>query len=286
MKKRQEKKERRKVRTKKQKRAEKSVKSKVARAPKKDKRKPTSKRKTLKDNKKEKKKISLVKSTAKKRKITRVIKKQKEEIEKPALKAAPILEGASEQKEEIKKTKQKKEVSGYVSSPEKKKDIIIGEKEKKRLMEKYKTDTAFKKPPYQIEIKDIDSLSKKLKDETSVYILEYLRKKDYALVDKLFLGKTFGSEKELEKYLKEETVKLLLLEVDSLKARVSELRKKGGDINYSDFQIMPIPLKIKLFSASFDRKDFDRIIAMLEKASAEVKNAEKVFSASKPAEES
>ena len=119
-----------------------------------------------------------------------------------------------------------------------------------------------------------------------LYVIEYLRKKDSSLVNKLFLGKTFDSESSLGKYLREESVKLFVSEVDSLKGRVSDLRKKGRDVNDLDFQIMPIPLKIKLFAASFDKKDFDVVVQMLDKAAGEVKGAEAAFSEANQPKES
>ncbi len=261
--------------------------------------KPCGKKEKVKKSKKERKQSGrlLKKKQEKKRGIKLGRKKQEKKVVPALQKKAKETKTSPPVTKEVKAPSLIIEGAGEKAGPvvekiqapviPKERDIIIDDKEKKRLLEKYKPDGILEKTKNKplIEVKDLDSLLKKLKDETAVYILERLRKKDPALADKLFLGKTFNSEREFQKYLEEETAKLLISETYSLKGRVSELRKKGGDVNYSDFHIMQIPLKIKLFSASFDRKDFDVIITLLSKASEEVKSAEQAFSASPPDEE-
>ena len=115
----------------------------------------------------------------------------------------------------------------------------------------------------------MDSLERNLEDENAVYAIKKIRKKYVKETEKLFSGRTFNSKAELEEYLREEVSKLLLSEADLLRGRISDLRKKGGDVNYSDFHLMQVPLKIKLFSASLGKKDFDSAWQILDKVSKE-----------------
>lgn len=131
-----------------------------------------------------------------------------------------------------------------------------------------------KKERILIKVDDLNSLSKKLKSKDLAHVLEYLKKEDYSLIERLFIGKTFNSENEFMRYLKEEIVRFLESEAGLLRERVSALRKNGLDMNDMGYKVMSIPLKIKLFSATFNRNDFDKVILMIDKIDGELKQVE------------
>lgn len=166
-----------------------------------------------------------------------------------------------------------------ISKKPEKKQIVIDGEERERLLRKYKPRESSEKIPHKkgllIKIDDLNSLSKKLNDKDMVYVLDYLKKENYSLIEKLFLGKTFDSENEFIEYLKEEIARFLESEVNLLKNRLSDLRKKGIDVSELTLKVMSIPLKIKIFSASFNKKDFDRVVFMINKMDSEIKEIEK-----------
>jgi len=168
--------------------------------------------------------------------------------------------------------------------------LVVTEEEKRRLSQKYKNNsntvsgTSSTKKKFSIKEDGLEDLLRKLKDKEIVYMLDYLRKENHSLMEKLFLGKTFESEDELKGYLKEETARFLDSEVTLLKSRVSDLRKKGLDVEDIDYKIMPLPFKIRLLVSNFNTKDFERIIASIRKISAELKKVELAEEASKKQE--
>jgi hypothetical protein len=78
------------------------------------------------------------------------------------------------------------------------------------------------------------------------------------------------SETELEYYLKEEISNFLNDRYNDVHEKVSELRKKGKDLKVITFKIMQIPLKIKTFLATCERKDFERILQRIGEIEKEV----------------
>lgn len=133
----------------------------------------------------------------------------------------------------------------------------------------------FPKSAVLIKIKNLEELSKRLKNKDLIYILDFLKKEDYALLERLFLGKQFKSQSEFINYFKEEFVRFLNSEVNILKGRLSDLRKKGKDVSQLDLKIMAIPLKIRLFAATFSKKDFDKVTNLLKEADDALKLKEK-----------
>ncbi len=192
------------------------------------------------------------------------------------LEKGPNQQNQQGKQEQIQKSQRNQQ--GHSNKKEttpRKNSIVVSDDEKKKLLKKYnEKEELVRKKGMMIKVNDLDSLSKRLKDKEVVHVLNHLKKENYALIEKLFLGKTFGSENEFMEYLKEEIVIFLESEVNLLKDRLSDLRKKGLDVNDLALKVMAIPLKIKLFSASFEIKDFDKIISMLDKRDLEIKKVE------------
>ncbi len=203
------------------------------------------------------------------------IKKPSPNPEKPPRKITTNLQEQELSQQEINTKQNKKPQKTKKEETPKKKPITLSDGEKKKLLKKYNQKSEeVRKKGMLIKVNDIEALSKKLKDKEVVHVLNHLKKENYALIEKLFLGKTFGSENEFMEYLKEEIVIFLESEVNLLKDRLSDLRKHGTDVNDLSLKVMAIPLKIKLFSASFEMKDFDKIISMLDQRDLEIKKLE------------
>lgn len=65
--------------------------------------------------------------------------------------------------------------------------------------------------------------------------------------------------KEIENYFKEELESYLNEKYNEIHEKVSELREKGYDMMVWTFKLMSIPLKIKVFVATSDKKDFNTV---------------------------
>jgi|WetSurMetagenome_2_1015567.scaffolds.fasta_scaffold172530_2 hypothetical protein len=70
--------------------------------------------------------------------------------------------------------------------------------------------------------------------------------------------------------------------VDSIKDKYkdmndisSELRKSGKDLGVLNFKLMMIPLKIKIFTATYEKKDAENIIKRIEEIESEIKSIKK-----------
>jgi len=125
-----------------------------------------------------------------------------------------------------------------------------------------------------IKITNFEQLLKMVNDKKVAEILQYLKKKDYIFIKKRILNRNFESEKEFNQFLREEVANFLKGWHDDLKGRTSDLRKSGKDIGTMGFKLMSIPLKIRLFEASFYKKDFDKVVTMLEKMQESLENYE------------
>ncbi len=69
--------------------------------------------------------------------------------------------------------------------------------------------------------------------------------------------------KEIEEFLSQEILDLLNAKYKELGEKISELRKKGKDATVWNFQLMMIPLKLKVFSATLNKKDLVVILKRL-----------------------
>lgn len=162
----------------------------------------------------------------------------------------------------------------------------IARKKKEKPEEKNKEDKqklkGEKKKGIVVRVDNLDELAKRLKNKNIEYVLQYLKKENYSLLEKIFLKKTFESEKEFVDYLKEEIVVFLESQCNGLKDRISYLRKKGKDVKDMEFKVLSIPLKIRVFQASFESKDFDKVINLLTNLDEELKKLENVETVKNP----
>jgi hypothetical protein len=151
---------------------------------------------------------------------------------------------------------------------------IKAKSNKKRKLKGKKGISGSKKPAVLIRIDKLEDIAKHLNDSNMEHILDYLKNENYAILQQFLIGKTFNSEKEFINYLKEEIIRFLNSEVNLLKDSISRLRKKGADVGELSFKVMSVPLKIKLFEASFETKDFDRVVLLLKQLEEEIKTME------------
>jgi len=170
---------------------------------------------------------------------------------------------SGEAKEEKKAHKSKKTEEHKLKSP--KKNRLI------KKMSKGKNIRVGTKKTFKIF--NLKGISKTLKDEELISILEYLEKRNYQ-IKKEILNKEFSSETELYEFLKEDLINFLKNEYTSLKEKISLLRKHGKDVNYEWLKLLMIPSKISIFESNLSRKDFDKVIKIIDSLEDELKKYE------------
>jgi hypothetical protein len=82
-------------------------------------------------------------------------------------------------------------------------------------------------------------------------------------------------EDEVIEVVKNKLIDLLTASHAYLQERISALRKSGHDTKMLEIQSMSIPLKIKIFGATHAKKDFDKVIPMLDTLKKNIDNSEK-----------
>ncbi len=84
-----------------------------------------------------------------------------------------------------------------------------------------------------------------------------------------------NNPREIEEYFLEEIGNYLNEKYNDIKERVSELIKFGYDGNVWVFKLMIIPLKIKIFLSTGDKKDFNNVTKRLNEILKEIIEFEK-----------
>jgi len=93
-------------------------------------------------------------------------------------------------------------------------------------------------------------------------IMKSLDKERYSLIFKKLSSLSFSSKSEFLDGLSQELVMVLDEGYRELKQRISTLRKSGKDMGELGLKLMSLPLKIKVFSSTLFKKDFDVVLRM------------------------
>jgi hypothetical protein len=114
----------------------------------------------------------------------------------------------------------------------------------------------------------IQYLMDRIDDKNILNIMEYLKERNFSLENI-----SFSSDKteDLMTLLKNHILNLLKNRYETLKSQITELRKKGDDLSSVSLELMSVPLKIKIFQASFDKSDFIKVVGILDNVESEVK---------------
>lgn len=161
---------------------------------------------------------------------------------------------SNSQKIEEKKTKEEKEVNDNTDKLNK---TSNEEKFKFKLVDsKYKI--------IDDKMMSFDEIYKSLGNSDASEIIKFFENNNIDLIKNLFRDKKISSSEELEKLLRSGIIDFLKDQLEDLKFKVSQARKSGRAIGDAEFIIISIPLKIKIFSATFTKKDFDVVIKKLD----------------------
>lgn len=120
--------------------------------------------------------------------------------------------------------------------------------------------------------KDIE-LVDKIDDKNLKEVLEFAESKKILEFDP---QKLLPKEKEDIKEIVIEKFKSFLTDKsDGLRSRISELRKKGFDVEVESFRSIHLPLKIKVFLATYSKIDFKNILEKLDNLEKEIVEIER-----------
>lgn len=75
---------------------------------------------------------------------------------------------------------------------------------------------------------------------------------------------------DLESNLKQRIEDSIKEKYQNLNERFSELRKSGKDLGVLNFKLMMIPLKIKVFLATYNKKDAENLIKRIKEIEQEI----------------
>lgn len=103
-------------------------------------------------------------------------------------------------------------------------------------------------------------------------IVHYFESNNIGLVNQRDNERKISSSADFENSIKNKIINFLNNQYLDLRDKVSELRKKGKDMNDAEFILLSVPLKIRLFSANFSKKDFDLVIKKIESIKEILKN--------------
>jgi hypothetical protein len=73
-----------------------------------------------------------------------------------------------------------------------------------------------------------------------------------------------GSGKELEEFVKQEMKEFFKNKLDNMKQKLTEFRKAGLDAHLETIDIMPIPLKVRLFISTCKKSDLEKLMKMVD----------------------
>jgi len=98
---------------------------------------------------------------------------------------------------------------------------------------------------------------------------------DKKLIESLFFIKEKGLQKEKPK-IKFQTVKeaensaiedisgIINEKINSIKQDISELQKKGNDLGIEGLKLLQVPLKLKVWESSREKKDLEKVFSIIE----------------------
>lgn len=83
--------------------------------------------------------------------------------------------------------------------------------------------------------------------------------------------KKINSEADAEEIIKQEMKDSLQNKIQDLNETFSELRKRGIDLSIFNFKLVILPLKLKVFLATYEKKDLENILKRIDEIDKEIK---------------
>jgi hypothetical protein len=109
-----------------------------------------------------------------------------------------------------------------------------------------------------------EPLSDKIKDSKLKEIFLFLTSKKIINEDKISLNG------DLEANIRQDIEESIKDKYNTLNERFSEIRKSGKDLGVLNFKLMMLPLKIKVFLSTYEKKDAENIVKRIEDIEKEI----------------
>jgi hypothetical protein len=103
-------------------------------------------------------------------------------------------------------------------------------------------------------------------------IVHYFEVNNIQLINPRDIDKRISSSVDFEEAIKDRIIDFLNNQYEDVKNKISEFRKNGKDLKDAEFILFSVPLKIKIFSSNFTKKDFEVVIKKIESIKQILKN--------------
>lgn len=115
-----------------------------------------------------------------------------------------------------------------------------------------------------LKVNSFEDIYKFLGNSGTSDIVRYFEANNIELINLRDNEKRISSSAEFEDSIKNKIIDFLNNQYGDLRDKISDLRKSGKDMNDAEFMLLSVPLKIKLLSANFSKKDFDLVIKKID----------------------
>lgn len=141
----------------------------------------------------------------------------------------------------------------------------IGNKMKLKSVQTKKGNAVVKSQPKAVQTKNdgIDSRIKEIPEDMRNVFL-------YLVSEKIIDIKKIEFKGNSENYVKQKIEDSINEKYQILNERFSELRKSGVDLGVLNFKLITVSLKIKIFFATYDKKDAENLINRIKEIEKEI----------------
>ena len=114
-----------------------------------------------------------------------------------------------------------------------------------------------------------ESLIENIKDANLKEVLLFL------ISNKIINPKKINWKGDFENNLKKDIEESIKDKYHDINEQFSELRKSGKDLGVLNFKLMIIPLKIRVFLATYEKKDAENLIKRIQEIEKEINSIKK-----------
>jgi hypothetical protein len=114
-----------------------------------------------------------------------------------------------------------------------------------------------------------ESLISNIKDTNLKEILRFL------ISNKIVNTKKINLNGDFENNIRQEIEESIKEKYRDIEEKFSELRKSGKDLGVLNFKLMMVPLKIRIFLATYEKKDAENVINRIYEIEKEINSLKK-----------
>jgi hypothetical protein len=129
-----------------------------------------------------------------------------------------------------------------------------------------------KKMQTKVQTKKISEVTPSIESIKDLPLKESLL---FLISKKIIDPKKLNWKGEYERNIKQGIEETIKEKYKDINYRFSEIRKGGKDLGVLNFKLMMIPLKIKIFIATYEKKDAENVIKRMEEIESEINSIKK-----------